>query len=146
MASIALNFSLSNIAEQLDRLPAQFSDVDGLLDTIGGYLDSDAVQRFRAEETADGEKWQESERAASTPGALTLTDEGNLGGSITHNVSDGQLEHGSDEVYAAIHQFGGATGRNHATELVARPFLGIGDPQMREIGHILEDWGNDVIN
>jgi phage virion morphogenesis protein len=146
VATVALKLTFDDVAKQhLLALPEQFSNTDVLLDNIGQYLHADAMQRFRREETPDGDQWAQSERAESD-GGLTLTDYGNLANSITHNVSGGVLEHGSDEIYAAIHQFGGKTGRGEATELVARPYIGIGAEQQRQIGFIVENWGSDVIN
>nr|WP_249318936.1 phage virion morphogenesis protein [Pseudoalteromonas sp. BDTF-M6] len=109
------------------------------MDEIGAFLDTDVTLRFMKEQTPEGVKWQQSE-AAKDRGGLTLTDKRNLAGSITHNVVGDTLEHGLGEEYAAIHHFGGRTGRNKATLLPARPIVGIGALQANEIDDIISDW------
>jgi len=58
-------------------------------------------------------------------GGMILQDTGQLAASIStsHNRSSATI--GSNKVYAAIHQFGGKTGRGHNTTIAARPFLPI---------------------
>lgn len=56
---------------------------------------------------------------------------GGLMGSISHRATSEEVSVGSDKIYAAIHNNGGETGRNHATTIVKREFLLIQD----------EDWG-----
>jgi phage gpG-like protein len=74
---------------------------------------------------------------------------GRLRSSIQYRVANDGKGHigitfGTDVIYAAIHEFGGDTGRNHATYLIARPFLSRGveamAPQLQEnINTILQD-------
>jgi HK97 gp10 family phage protein len=57
-----------------------------------------------------------------------LVDTGNLLNSIQQKeirVQDttAEVEVGTDVVYAAIHEFGGVTGRNYATTIPARPYM-----------------------
>ncbi|MBS3796677.1 phage virion morphogenesis protein [Pseudoalteromonas sp. BDTF-M6] len=138
MASVFIEFSgdaiprLGLLADKAER-PAD------VLDEIGAFLDTDVTLRFMKEQTPEGVKWQQSE-AAKDRGGLTLTDKRNLAGSITHNVVGDTLEHGLGEEYAAIHHFGGRTGRNKATLLPARPIVGIGALQANEIDDIISDW------
>jgi phage virion morphogenesis protein len=44
---------------------------------------------------------------------------------------------GTDIVYAAIHQFGGETGRGNKTIIPARPFLGVREEDWAEIESML---------
>jgi phage virion morphogenesis protein len=148
MAGVGLQFDLSDIAKvtgQLDKLSADFSNVDPLLDSVGAYLDADVLQRFRQEKAPDGSTWEQSQRAAED-GGLTLTDQRNLATSFTHNVDNGKMEHGSDEVYAAIFQFGGKTGRNQATTIVQREMIGLEQQQLTGISNILHTWGDDIVS
>lgn len=145
MTGVALNFRLGDVTQELKSLPVKYENTDKLLDNIGSYLTGEALQRFREEETPDGDKWIKSQRAKDD-GGLTLTDERNLANSFTHNVENGQLEMGSDEVQAAIIHFGGKTGRNESVEFIARPLIGIGQTQSLAINNILETWGNDIVS
>ena len=120
-----------------------------VLDEIGAALDSDTIIRFTKEQAPDGNKWVQSEAArlgrSSKPGQkrksdLTLTDQRNLADSVTHNVTGNVLEHGLGEEYAAIHHFGGKTGRNHSVTLPSRKLIGIEAIQEAEINDIVEDW------
>jgi phage virion morphogenesis protein len=54
---------------------------------------------------------------------MILQDTGALKRSITPAHGRNYAEVGTPIVYAAIHQFGGETGRNHATTIRARPFF-----------------------
>jgi phage virion morphogenesis protein len=109
------------------------------LDDIGAFLDLDVTTRFLSQVAPDGTKWQQS-KAAYARGGLTLTDTRSLAGSVTHNVLGQTLEHGMGEKYAAIHHFGGKTGRNKSVTLPARPIIGIELYQSVEINNIVSDW------
>lgn len=97
-----------------------------LADTIGATLVTEFKLNFENEQGPDGTPWTPSERAKNE-GGKTLRDKNHLNDSITHNVFSGGdgVEVGSNMVYAAIHQFGGETGRNGATKIEARPYLGL---------------------
>lgn len=110
-----------------------------VLDDIGAFLNLDVTHRFLNEVAPDGTKWQRSKAAASRSG-LTLTDTRSLAGSVTHNVASNTLEHGLGEEYAAIHHFGGETGRNKSVKLPARNLIGIDVYQETEINAIVDDW------
>ncbi|WP_029772345.1 phage virion morphogenesis protein [Pseudoalteromonas sp. TB51] len=123
----------------LPRL-TQIANVSGnpadVLDDIGAFLDMDVTTRFLREVTPEGRKWEQSQ-AAKDRGGLTLTDERNLAGSVTHNVNGNTLEHGLGEKYAAINHYGGETGRNKSVTLPARPIAAV---QENEINDIITDW------
>lgn len=100
------------------------NDLSPVMDDFGAYLASITTERFDSETAPDGTPWQQSERALEE-GGKTLTDHGHLRDSFTWNLLDGgqALEFGSTSKYAGIHQFGGETGRNHATTLPAREMI-----------------------
>ncbi len=131
--------------ELLSRLAN--ADTRKLFDTVGGYLDIEVTQRFK-----DGVDWQgdalKPSVRAEMEGGKTLVDVGNLRDSYTHNVFlDGKgVEHGSDMIYAAIHQFGGKAGRNHAVEMPIRAVMGINADDEAEIDGIVEDFYRAVLN
>jgi len=116
-----------------------------MFDEIGSYLDSSVTQRFKEGVDPEGVPWIESERAKQE-GGKTLVNKTHLRDSITHIPSDDSVEHGSDMIYAAIHQFGGETGRNSATTIEQRAFIGINDDDEDEINGIVKDFLNEVLN
>ncbi len=128
---------------------SRLGDVDtrSMFDEIGGYLDSEVALRFVEGVDWEGNALIPSERAEKE-GGKTLVDKAHLRDSYTHNVFlDGSgVEHGSDMVYAAIHHFGGKTGRNHSVELPARPVMGINADDENEINHIVDDFYQSVVN
>lgn len=102
------------------------------LDEVGGQLATSTQDRFDAGVGPDGKAWKTSQRAASK-GGKTLIDDGHLVGSITHDATSDYVDVGSDQVYAAIHQFGGNAGRGGFTVIEARPFLGVSDQDEKMI-------------
>lgn len=139
MSGVRLEYSIDNSKPlaMLQRL--EDFNSRAMFDDIGGYLDSEVTNRFKEGKDPDGNLWTPSIRGSE--GGSTLVDYGHLRDSITHQVFlDGSgLEHGTDMVYAAIHQFGGETGRNKATFIIARPYLGINEDDEVEIDNIVED-------
>lgn len=68
----------------------------------------------------------------------TLIDKHHLYDSYVYQLaSGGAVEVGSASVYAAIHHFGGKTGRGHKSAITARPVLGVGTRQELQLGHLL---------
>lgn len=139
MSGVRLEYSLDLRAPE--RMLARLSAFDrrALSDELGDLLVSSTTQRFRDGVDPEGNPWEPSERAEAE-GGKTLVDRGHLRDSITYHVFlDGSgLELGSDMVSAAIHQFGGEAGRNYATELPPRSFLGISEDDEADIDDVLE--------
>ena len=90
-------------------------------EVIAQHVKNGVLRNFRREGWWPS-RWQKS-AAAIKRGGRTLTDNSILKNSIHATSSDTYAKVGTDLVYAAIHQFGGRCGRNHATLLPARPFL-----------------------
>lgn len=123
-----------------------------ILDDFGSYLVSVASDRFETETGPDGEKWEQSYRAKEE-GGQTLSKDGHLRNSITHEASADKLEVGSNRIYAAIHQFGGEIKPKAAKQLAfrigghliltdsvempARPYLGFTDADEVELNNII---------
>ena len=138
MAGVFINITGNALTglTQIANVSAEPADV---LDDIGAFLDMDVTTRFLREVTPSGKKWEQSQ-AAKDRGGLTLTDERNLAGSVTHNVNGNTLDHGLGEKYSAIHHFGGETGRNKSVTLPAREIIGIQVPQIAHINDMITDW------
>lgn len=148
MSGARLTYNLDDAAvlESFKRLRS-FS-FSALLDEIGQHFVSETTNRFKQGTAPDGSQWLPSERAKPTLSkkgvkrfGKTLVDTGRLRDSITFNVLPGDtgVEIGTDVVYGAIQQFGGKTGRNHATTLPARPFLGLAGDDEQVIEEIIFD-------
>jgi len=136
-------------------LAARADDPRGLFDRIGASLVVSTQQRFEAGREPDGSPWPPSVRALAESGQ-TLVQTGRLVQSLTHIPSEGQVEVGTNVLYAAIHQFGGTITAQPGKRLAfqvggqkvfakkvtipARPFLGIDQDDEAEIAAIAEDW------
>ena len=135
MAGIAVSIELNGIEKVqaiLRKLEAAGKDMTPLMDEIGAYLDSETTQRFKDSVDPDGNLWKQSNRARDELGK-TLVDHGHLRDSFTHIATKNSVTHGSDMTYAAIHQFGGKTGRGHKSLLPQRKILGINANDKTEI-------------
>ena len=107
-----------------------------LLRDIGEDIVGDVHDNIRAQRLADGSPMPQSTAARRRDGK-TLLDYGHLRDSYTYQLSGSSLQVGSNMVYAAIHHFGGDTGRGHKTHIDARPVLGVNAARERRIGDML---------
>lgn len=138
MASVFISIS-GTAMDGLKAIAARSGNARDVLDDIGAFLDSDVQMRFLKEQAPDGTRWVQSEAAKERAG-LTLTDTRNLAGSVTHSATDDELIHGLGEKYAAIHHYGGKTGRNKSVTLPSRNIIGVALMQRNEIDAIVSDW------
>ncbi|PCJ57853.1 MAG: phage virion morphogenesis protein [Rhodospirillaceae bacterium] len=141
-AAIQVNLrELEAVSARLERLAARTENMLPLMDDIGAAMVASVQNRFETGRGPDGIAWEKSERVKRAQGnAQTLVDDAHLLGSLTHNAASDSVEVGSNKIYAAIHQFGGRTGRNHAVDMPARPYLGLDAGDEREIGAIVDDY------
>jgi len=145
----------------LRKLAARGDDIGNLSDTaplmreVAAALDAWTVGRFEREEAPDGTPWQPSRRALEQ-GGQTLTDHGILRLSINHASTARSAEAGTNVIYAGVHQegavirpvnakalifqIGGRTVSAQEVTIPARPFLGIGADDERELGAIVGDF------
>lgn len=125
-------------------------DLTPLYQEIGEILLASIDRNFReggrvGTQDADGQwtggpsKWIESKRAQDDAGQ-TLLDTGQLAASITYSATSSGVTIGSNKVYAAIHQFGGQTGKNKAVTLPARPYNVVQEEDLAEIQAAAEDF------
>lgn len=105
---------------------------------IGEYFVGEVLDNLQRQTLFDGSPMLQSQAAIERAGK-TLIGKGHLRDSYVYQLTDTGVEIGSSRIYAAIHHFGGATGRGHKTILPARPVLGITAEGEREIGDILVD-------
>jgi phage virion morphogenesis protein len=113
----------------------------GLHKEIGEYLLETTKDRFKDEESPDGEKWEESHRAKKK-GGQTLTDKATLKNSITYKATSRKTDVGSNVIYAAVHQKGKKIkfkSRNLTVKMPKRAFLGINSGDQAEVKEIIRD-------
>lgn len=107
-----------------------------LLGDIGEDIVGDVQDNIRAQRLADGSAMLQSQAAKDRKGK-TLQDRGHLRDSYVYQIGGGVLQVGSNMVYAAIHHFGGRTGRGGKTMIPARPVLGVNAKREEAIGNKL---------
>nr|DAO43809.1 MAG TPA: virion morphogenesis protein [Caudoviricetes sp.]DAP54939.1 MAG TPA: virion morphogenesis protein [Caudoviricetes sp.] len=128
MIDIEIN-NAQQIASILDKLANAAQDRTPLMRSIAGTMESAVLQNF---DVGGRPKWLGLKYRQGTP----LVDTENLMNSITSYYDNNVAEVGTNEPYAAIHQFGGKAGRGRKVDIPARPFL-ILTPQDED--DILED-------
>lgn len=109
---------------------------------LGEYLVSDVQDSIDGQRLFDGRPMPQSKaainrysKANKRRGGKTLIEHHHLYDSYVYQATDTGVEVGSALVYAAIHHFGGETGRKgHRFNMTARPVLGIAERQERELG------------
>ncbi|WP_178860822.1 phage virion morphogenesis protein [Thiomicrorhabdus cannonii] len=144
MAGVGLHFDntdLQRIQIRLNNLVGRDAQAE-LLENVGAIAESQTRHRISDEKRSpDGEPWAAwSDGYAKTrhSGHRLLENEGELLDSIQYQVSGNEVVVGSNLIYAAIHQYGGAeVGR---PGLLARPYLGISDANQDELDAVLESW------
>lgn len=109
---------------------------------LGEYLVSDVQDNIDSQRLFDGQPMPQSKaainrysKANKQRGGKTLIEHHHLYDSYVYQLTDTGVEVGSAMVYAAIHHFGGETGRRGSRFMMpARPVLGIAARQERELG------------
>ena len=128
MIEIEIN-NAQQIAYILNKLANTAQDRTPLMRSIAGTMESAVLQNF---DVGGRPKWLGLKYRQGTP----LVDTENLMNSITSYYDNDSAEVGTNEPYAAIHQFGGKAGRGRKVDIPARPFLVL-TPQDED--DILED-------
>lgn len=158
MSSISVRID-GETEELLARLN-QISGIDkaGVMNAIAEGLRTSTLERFRSEESPEGNKWKPSIRAEKQ-GGKTLTKSAGLKNSIQAQADGSGAAVGTNLVYAATHQFGDERtirakrgrylrfriGDNWVSvpsvrvNIPARPFLGVSKEDEEEIKAILEE-------
>lgn len=150
------------VEDETNQLLKRINDMNvdnaGVMNVIAEGIRTSTMERFQAQETPEGTKWEESRRARES-GGKTLIRTSALKTSIKSESSSAGLAVGTNLIYAATHQFGdertirakngkylkfkiGDRWVNKPSVRVtipARPFLGISDKDNEEIKEILED-------
>ena len=138
-AFVTVTVDDAGVRERLARAARATSNLLPLMEEISGSLETSTRHHFEVGIGPDGQPWKRSQRAIEH-GGQTLVDKGLLLASVTHHATRDMAEVSESRIYAAIQQFGGRAGRNRAVELPARPSLGLGADDEREIGAIIDDY------
>lgn len=158
MSSISVRLD-GEVDELLARLH-QMSGIDkaGVMNAAAEGLRTSTLERFRSEESPEGNRWKPSVRA-ERQGGKTLTKSAGLKNSIRAQADSTGAAVGTNLAYAATHQFGdertvrAKNGRylrfqigdrwmsvtSVRVNIPARPFLGISRDDEEEIRAVLEE-------
>lgn len=124
-----------SVRKALNEMLDNVSDITPALEDIGDYLVHSTKQRFVDQQAPDGTPWDPvapRTLAKKRRPDRVLTEEGNLA-LIHFQLSDNALFVGSNEEYAATHQFG-----REEDGITAREFLGIAPFEEIKILDILQ--------
>jgi phage virion morphogenesis protein len=137
---------LDRLVERLNRLGR--ADRAALMTELASEGESQTRRRITDEKTApDGTPWpawSDAYAATRHGGQSLLQGEGDLLDSLTSDADAGMATWGSNLVYAAIHQAGGAPGMPPGPAAIpARPYLGLSAENLDDMEGIAEDWLNE---
>lgn len=140
MTGVSLTIDLDTLPQAaLTEILARARDLHEPLDAAGARLLTSVQLRFERGIGPDGQRWPMS-KAALARGGQTLIAKGHLRDSVIYEANATSVSIGTNQVYAAIHQFGGQAGRNHALTLPARPYLGLDEDDTAILREEIEDW------
>ena len=86
---------------------SQFSDLDKkrLNNVLSSVIRASTMERFKTSRTPEGKRWEPSKRAEQEAGK-TLVKTGTMKNSIRRSANDSGFAVGTNNIYAATHQFG----------------------------------------
>ncbi len=144
---------LDDAGRRLSELAAAGQDLTPVFRNIGEYLVRTTKDRFRNQEDPTGKPWAslsedyKARKKRNRDKILTL--DAFLRGSITYHAAPAHLDVGSPMIYAGTHQFGAPKGSFGTTskgrpipwgDIPARPFLGLSDADVDQIGRLVTDY------
>lgn len=154
----------AGVADAFAALADALGDLRPAFADIGGSIVASTMRRFDAETDPTGNPWTPlapatilarlggKTRAYTKKGTLRkkaqrtlagmkiLQNFGHLRQSVHYAATSDGVEIGSDLIYARIQQFGGDAGRDHKTQVPARPFLGLDDDDRALIADTLRQY------
>ena len=158
MSGLALSFTADNapLLGHLARLVlVGNTHFMGARREIGEFMVGDIQDNLDGQKLFDGSAMPPSKAAqgrmtgrktgrggrAKRAAGKTLIDKHHLYDSYVYQLPSGSSvmvgAGGAATDYAAIHHFGGKTGRGHKSAIAARPVLGVGTRQELQLGHLL---------
>lgn len=139
-AFIDVNIDDKDVQYLLNDLSKRFSNLTPVMKEIGDIVTESVQRNFEEHRSPEGISWeplaestkeQKEKKGRNADDILVL--HRILMGSIHPEAYADHVDVGTDIVYAAIHQFGGETGRGHKVKIPARSFLGVRDEDWAEI-------------
>lgn len=111
------------VLDVLNQIVDLGANTQPAMQEIARYMETQVRLGFRQSQSPYGAQWAPIHHRQGQP----LIDSRDLLGSITSAYGADFAEVGTNKEYAPIHQFGGATGKNNAAQITARPYLPIQD-------------------
>ncbi|MBI5634867.1 MAG: phage virion morphogenesis protein [Nitrospirae bacterium] len=160
-AMIEVKVDDKEVREMLSQLKERTGNLKPAMSIIGQIVRSSIIKNFEAE--GRPQKWQplsmatlylriggassKKKRGGTKVGAIrklashkVLQDTARLKNSINSNAFSDRVEIGTNVIYGAIHQFGGAAGRGKKVTIPARPFLMVQDEDWPTIKNAVSDY------
>jgi len=132
---IDIDLAELDVGGEIAALVADYASDKGLFLVLGRAMRTITQDRFEDQTAPDGTSWEKSQRAVEQSGQ-TLVDNSDLIDSLVTEqplVLPGQATIGSNLPYAAIHNFGGETGRNKSVDMPKREYIGLNDNDSEEL-------------
>lgn len=135
---IEIDVDNKQVMATLKKLTNAAKDRTPLMRSIAGTMESAVLQNF---DVGGRPQWLPIKHRKGTP----LVDTENLMNSITSRYDNDSAAVGTNEPYAAIHQFGGKAGRGKKVTIPARPFLILTTQDEQDILDDIQDYFKRLI-
>ncbi|QLB40506.1 phage virion morphogenesis protein [Mannheimia pernigra] len=137
MIEIQIN-GIDEIIATLNRIADKTKNKTDLMRNIAGTMESAVLTNF---DVGGRPAWLGIKHREGTP----LVDTENLMSSITSDYDNDSAIVGTNEPYAAIHQFGGMAGRGRKVKIPARPFLQLTSQDKADILEDVQDYWQTLL-
>jgi phage gpG-like protein len=132
--AVRWQFPDAEIRAHLNRLSV--TDFRALRAEIGDYMIGQIQDRFDDQRLVDGSPMPQSAAAIARSGQTLMASRLLYKSYGEYQLVRNGVTVGSNSVYARIHHAGGMAGRGLATEIEARPVLGVNDADLAEINEL----------
>ncbi|CAM2893145.1 phage virion morphogenesis protein [Glaesserella parasuis] len=129
---------IDEIIKTLKLLASKTENNASLMRNIAGTMESAVLTNF---DVGGRPRWLGIKYRDGSP----LIDTENLMSSITSDYDKDVAIVGTNEAYAAIHQFGGKAGRGRKVDIPARPFLMLTPQDEEDILQDVQDYWQSVL-
>ncbi|MFK5041702.1 phage virion morphogenesis protein [Glaesserella parasuis] len=137
MIEIQIN-GIEEIIKTLKLLASKTENNASLMRNIAGTMEAAVLTNF---DVGGRPRWLGIKYRDGSP----LVDTENLMSSITSDYDKDVAIVGTNEAYAAIHQFGGKAGRGRKVDIPARPFLMLTPQDDEDILQDVQDYWQSIL-